>query len=119
MLTYGQQTRHLRERLGPEPDLSDRGAGLYLPEDLIGYTISSLEVAQRGDLPAQLVDRIPESTFRIVRASGLVTNLTWLAALHFKNRTDEGRDATSMPVRQATGILVVRRLLPKWSRTSL
>ena len=117
MLTYGQQTRHLRERLGPEPDLSDRGAGLYLPEDLIGYTISSLEVAQRGDLPAQLVDRIPESTFRMVRASGLVTNLTRLAALHFESRTDEGRDA--MPVRQATGILVVRRLLPKWSRTSL
>lgn len=70
--------QHLRER--PEPDLStsNRGAGQYLPEDLIGYTISSLGVAQRGlgDPPAQLVDRIPESTFRMVR--GLVTNLTRL-----------------------------------------
>lgn len=106
---FSQQTRHLRER--PEPDANDRGAGLYLPEDLVGYTLASLEIAQRGlgDASALLIDRIPESTLRMIR--GLVANLTRLAALHFKTRLDEGRDA----IRQA----IVKRLLPEWSRTSL
>ncbi|THH04445.1 hypothetical protein EW145_g5517 [Phellinidium pouzarii] len=106
---FSQQSRHLRER--PEPDLSERGAGLYLPEDLVGYTLSAIEVAQRGigDVSTLLVDKIPESTSRMIR--GMVANLTRLAALHFKSRSDEGRDA----IRQA----IVKRLLPEWSRTSL
>lgn len=107
--SLSQQTRHLRER--PEPELNERGAGLYLPEDLVGYTISCIEVAQRGTgTPFTLIiDRIPEPTFKMIR--GMVANLTRLAALHFKNRPDEGRDA----IRQA----IVKRLLPEWSRTSL
>ncbi|KAH9982124.1 hypothetical protein BGW80DRAFT_1247094 [Lactifluus volemus] len=41
-----QQSRHLRDR--PEPEAGERGAGLYLPEDLVGYTVACLETAQRG-----------------------------------------------------------------------
>lgn len=41
-----QQTRHLRDR--PEPDPGERGSGIYLPEELIGYyTIASIEVVAR------------------------------------------------------------------------
>ena len=103
------QTRHLRER--PEPEPTERGAGLYLPEDLVTYTLNTIEVAQRGMGPeaAFLVDKLPESTYMLIR--GMVANLTWLAASHFKNRPDEGRDS----IRQA----IVKRLLPEWSRTSL
>lgn len=107
--SLSQQTRHLRDR--PEPELTERGAGLYIPEDVVGYTISSIEIAQRGTgTPfTTLIDRIPEPTFKMIR--GLVANLTRLASLHFKSRPDEGRDA----IRQA----IIKRLLPEWSRTSL
>ncbi len=44
--SLSQPTRHPRERLEPEP--SDRVAGLYLPEDLVGYTIGAVEIAHRG-----------------------------------------------------------------------
>ena len=107
--SFSQQTRHLRER--PEPELAERGAGLYLPEDLVDYSLATIEIAHRGtgDISKLLVDRLPDSTYMLVR--GMVANLTKLAALHFKNRPDEGRDA----IRQA----IVKRLLPEWSRTSL
>ncbi|EJD04513.1 uncharacterized protein FOMMEDRAFT_107268 [Fomitiporia mediterranea MF3/22] len=107
--SFSQQTRHLRER--PEPELSERGAGLYLPEDLVGYTISVTEIAQRGigNAGSLLVDRVSDQTYTAIR--GMVADLMRLAALHFKHRADEGRDA----IRQA----IVKRLLPEWSRTSL
>ena len=107
--SFSQQTRHLRDK--PEPESGERGAGLYLPEDLVGYTISSIEVANRGvgQVGNLLVDKLSESTLRMIR--GLVTDLTNLAALPFKTRPDEGRDA----IRQA----IIKRLLPEWSRTSL
>ncbi|TFK38761.1 hypothetical protein BDQ12DRAFT_99504 [Crucibulum laeve] len=107
--SFSQQTRHLRER--PEPDTTERGAGIYLPEELLGYTIAGIEVAQRGvGAPGSfLVDNMSESQMRMVR--GLLSCLTRLAALHFKGRPDEGREA----VRQT----IVKRLLPEWSRTSL
>lgn len=106
---FSQQTRHLRER--PEPEISERGAGLYLPEDLIGYTLGTIEVAQRGmgDGTSMMVDKVTDSTYLMIR--GMVSNLTKLAALHFKARPDGGRDA----IRQA----IVKRLLPEWSRTTL
>ncbi|KAJ3717872.1 hypothetical protein C8R42DRAFT_724075 [Lentinula raphanica] len=107
--SLSQQTRHLRER--HEPDLGERGAGIYLPEELIGYTIASIEIAQRGtDAPGGLmVDNLSESQMRMIR--GQLSVLTRLSALHFKTRPDEGRDA----VRQA----IIKRLLPEWSRSSL
>ncbi|TFK28429.1 hypothetical protein FA15DRAFT_584399 [Coprinopsis marcescibilis] len=108
--SFSQQTRHLRER--PEPDPGERGAGLYLPEELLGYTIAQIESAQRGlEAPngGLMVDNLSESHTRMVR--GIVSVLTRLVGLQFKGRPDEGRDA----VRQA----VVKRLLPEWSRTSL
>jgi len=115
--SISQQSRHLRDRM--EPESSERGAGLYLPEELVGYTISALETAQRGigvdpstsDVPdaTLMVDALSESQTRMIR--GLLACLTKLVAMHFKNRPDEGRDA----VRQA----IVKRLLPEWSRSSL
>ena len=38
--TFSQQTRHLRDR--PESEPGERGAGIYLPEELLGYTIAGL-----------------------------------------------------------------------------
>ncbi|RDB27292.1 E3 ubiquitin-protein ligase ubr1 [Hypsizygus marmoreus] len=107
--SFSQQTRHLRDR--PEPETGERGAGIYLPEELLGYTIASIETAQRGveSSGGLMVDNLSESQMRMVR--GLLSCLTRLAALHFKSRPDEGREA----VKQA----IIKRLLPEWSRTSL
>lgn len=107
--SFSQQTRHLRDR--PEPDIGDRGAGIYLPEELIGYTVAGIEIAQRGvAAPSGLmVDNVSDSQLRMIR--GLLSCLTKLTGLQFKGRADEGRDA----VRQA----IVKRLLPEWSRASL
>lgn len=108
--SFSQQTRHLRDR--PEPEAGERGAGIYLPEELIGYTISSIEIAQRGiEAPrgGLMVDNLSDSQMRMIR--GLLACMTRLAGLHFKGRPDEGREA----VRQA----IIKRLLPEWSRTSL
>lgn len=107
--SFSQQTGHLRDRL--EPELGERGAGIYLPEELLGYTVSAIETAQRGmDAPSGLmVDNLTEAQMRMVR--GLLSCLTRLVGQQFKGRPDEGREA----VRQA----VIKRLLPEWSRTSL
>ncbi|KAI0638910.1 hypothetical protein C8Q77DRAFT_1078285 [Trametes polyzona] len=102
------QSRHLRERTEPEP--GERGAGMYLPEELVGYTISALEVALRGQgSPGQTVaDLITDPQYRLVR--GLHICLTKLVFLGYRSRSGEGRE----PVRQA----IIKRLLPEWSRTS-
>ncbi|KAJ7160500.1 hypothetical protein C8R43DRAFT_1233736 [Mycena crocata] len=107
--SVSQQTRHLRDR--PEPEVGERGAGIYLPEELIGYTICAIETSQRGlQAPGGLVvDNLSESQMGMIR--GLLTCMAKLAGLHFKGRADEGRDA----VKQA----IIKRLLPEWSRTSL
>ncbi|KAG5634486.1 hypothetical protein H0H81_001778 [Sphagnurus paluster] len=107
--SFSQQSRHLRDR--PEPELGERGAGIYLPEEVLGYTIATIEISQRGtDSRGQLmVDNLSESQMRLVR--GVLMSLTSLVRIHFLGRPDEGRDA----VRQA----IIKRLLPEWSRTSL
>ncbi|TFY79159.1 hypothetical protein EWM64_g4852 [Hericium alpestre] len=104
-----QQSRHLRDR--PEPEPTERGAGLYLPEDLVGYTISCLEVAQRGSgaPDSTVADNLTDSQVRMIR--GLVTCLSKLAGVPFKGRPDEGREA----LRQA----IIKRLLPEWSLSTL
>ncbi|OSX68023.1 hypothetical protein POSPLADRAFT_1129207 [Postia placenta MAD-698-R-SB12] len=104
-----QQSRHLRER--PEPEPGERGAGMYLPEELVGYTIASLEVAQRGtgSPGCTVADGLTDSNFRMIR--GLVACLTKLVGLNLWTRQDEGRD----PIRHA----IIKRLLPEWSRGSL
>ncbi|EGN92926.1 hypothetical protein SERLA73DRAFT_163768 [Serpula lacrymans var. lacrymans S7.3] len=103
------QTRHLRER--PEPEPGERGAGIYLPEELVGYTISAIEVAVRGtEIPGGTVaDSITESQSRMIR--GLLTCLAKLGAAEFEGRSDGGREG----IKQA----IIKRLLPEWSRTSL
>jgi len=108
--SISQQTRHLRDRM--EPELTERGAGVYLPEELVGYTIATMEIQQRGsamDSTSMVPDTLSDSQTRTI--TGLLACLTRLVALQFKNRPDEGRDA----VRQA----IIKRLLPEWSRTSL
>lgn len=111
--SFSQQTRHLRDRM--EPEMGDRGAGLYLPEDLVGYTVGCLEVSLRGSgVPGDstgtlVVDQLSESTTQMIR--GLVNSLTRLAALSLRSRPDEGRGA----IKQA----IIKRLLPEWSRSSL
>jgi E3 ubiquitin-protein ligase UBR1 len=107
--SVSQQTRHLRDR--PEPEPGERGSGIYLPEELVGYTIAAIEIAQRGaDAQGGLLpDKLSESQTRMIR--GLCACLTKLAVLHFKGRPDEGREA----IRQA----IIKRLLPEWSRTTL
>jgi E3 ubiquitin-protein ligase UBR1 len=104
-----QQTRHLRDR--PEPEPGERGAGMYLPEELVGYTISCIEIAQRGvgSEGKLILDSVTESQAKTVRS--LLSCMTKLAALHFQSRPDKGREA----IRQA----IIKRLLPEWSRTSL
>ncbi|PSR82970.1 hypothetical protein PHLCEN_2v5940 [Hermanssonia centrifuga] len=103
-----QQTRHLRDR--KEPDPGERGAGMYLPEELVGYTVSCIEISNRGggQRGTTVADILTESQSRMVQ--GLVACLTKLASLNFKGRPDDGRDA----VRQA----IIKRLLPEWSRSS-
>ena len=106
---YSQQTRHLRER--PEPDASERGAGMYLPEELVGYTISVIEMSLRGAAAPNnglVVDSLTEGQMKMIRS--LLSTLARLAAVNFKKRQDEGREA----VKQA----IIKRLLPEWSRTS-
>ncbi|THH12848.1 hypothetical protein EW146_g7310 [Bondarzewia mesenterica] len=104
-----QQSRHLRDR--PEPEAGERGAGLYLPEDLVGYTVACMEIAQRGvGTPGGTVaDNLTESQMQVVR--GLITCLGKLAAVPFKGRPDEGREA----LRQA----IIKRVLPEWSLSTL
>ncbi|EIW86012.1 hypothetical protein CONPUDRAFT_94286 [Coniophora puteana RWD-64-598 SS2] len=104
-----QQTRHLRDR--PEPDTGERGAGIYLPEELIGYTLSSIEVGMRGvgDEEGVLADHLTESQTRMIR--GMLSCLNRLGALELNDRADGGRES----IKQA----IIKRLLPEWSRTSL
>lgn len=106
---YSSQTRHLRERQEPEP--GERGAGLYVPEELLGYTISAIEAGLRGigSSGGLVVDSVTESQNMVIRSQ--LHCLKRLAALHFVKRADEGRDA----IKQA----IVKRLLPEWSRTSI
>ncbi|GJJ13832.1 hypothetical protein Clacol_008089 [Clathrus columnatus] len=101
------QSRHLRERMEQEP--GERGVGMYLPEDLIAYTIASTEVSLRGvsTLPGKCIaDQLTE--FQVLFIRGLITCLTKLAALQFRDRADGGKET----VRQA----IVKRLLPEWRR---
>ncbi|EKM76991.1 hypothetical protein AGABI1DRAFT_77775 [Agaricus bisporus var. burnettii JB137-S8] len=110
--SFSQQTRHLRDR--PEPEVGDRGSGIYLPEELIGYTIAGIEVAQRGvnvENGGLVADNLTEAQMRMIR--GLLMGLTTLAAIQFKakGRPDETCDA----IRQA----IIKRLLPEWSRITL
>ena len=100
------QSRHLRDRT--EPEVSERGAGMYLPEELCSYTLACMEVAQRTastSSPGDLID-VSESSARLLR--GLVASLRKLASFHFKERPDGGLSA----IRQA----LIKRLLPEWRR---
>jgi E3 ubiquitin-protein ligase UBR1 len=99
------QSRHLRDRI--EPDTGDRGAGAYLPEDLVGYTIKCIEISQRGANVGQAsLINVSEQSLRTIR--GLLAVMAKMAILQFQTRPDQGQDA----IRQA----IIKRLLPEWKR---
>ena len=77
--TFSHQTRHLQDR--PEPDQGERGAGLYLLEELVGDTISVSEVPQRGSGGAGTIvaDNLPEAQMGMIQ--GLVAFLTKMVGL--------------------------------------
>ncbi|KZV80483.1 hypothetical protein EXIGLDRAFT_780904 [Exidia glandulosa HHB12029] len=98
------QSRHLRDRI--EPEVGERGAGMYIPEDLCAYTLACMEIAQRGSTTGTPITELSEASTRLLR--GLVASLTKLATFHFKDRADGGRPV----IRQA----IMKRLLPEWRR---
>ena len=104
-----QQTRHLRQRA--EPETGERGAGIYLPEEVIGYTLSSIEVATRGvrGSGGTIADGLSETQQRTIRS--LLGCLGVLVRMELEAKPDGGREA----VKQA----IIKRLLPEWSRTAL
>jgi len=106
--SFSERRRHLRD--GPEPGRGKRGAGLYLPEDLVGYTVSALEIAQRGSggVGTIVADNLPEAQIGMIR--GLIVFLTKMARLQFRGKLEKAREAA----RQA----IIKRLLPEWSGTS-
>lgn len=106
--SISSQTRHLRDR--PEPELTERGAGLYLPEELMGYTIAAMDISWRGTgANGTVADNLTDHQVRMIR--GILLILRKLAGLHFSGRPDDGRSAIQQ--------LIIKRLLPEWSRTSL
>lgn len=55
----------------PEPDSGERGPGLYILEELIGYTIASIEVATRRmgtSASVNVADGLTEMQGRMVRS---------------------------------------------------
>jgi E3 ubiquitin-protein ligase UBR1 len=107
--SVSEQSRHLHGR--PEPSMGSRGAGLYLPKHLVAYTISCMEISQRGIARSghTLADGISDSSMHLIRAS--LTSLRTLAGMQFPDRADGGRTA----IRQA----VMKRMMPQWTRDLL
>lgn len=103
--SISEQVGHFHERELVE---GQRGAGLYLPEALVGYTLAAIEVGQRG-LPsreATVAHTLNDFSLRLIR--GNLDCLRKLAALQFADRPDGGQAA----IRQA----ILKRLLPEWTR---
>lgn len=76
---------------------------IYMPQDLMGYTLSMIEVSQRGRAaPDSVVDNINESTMYLLR--GMLHALRLRAML-----TNQGEHAHEM-IRQG----LLKRLLPHW-----
>ncbi|KDQ17558.1 hypothetical protein BOTBODRAFT_185706 [Botryobasidium botryosum FD-172 SS1] len=100
------QSAHLRDRR--DPPSGERGAGMYLPEDLCAYTISSIEVAQRGigNAGSSIAHNMNDTTIRLIRST--LACLSGLAALQFRDRPDGGRTAIRLAL--------LKRVLPEWVR---
>ncbi|KAG8936929.1 hypothetical protein FRC02_010019 [Tulasnella sp. 418] len=105
-VSVSEQTQHLRER--PEPEPGERGSGMYLPEEMISYTIACMEIAQRGigDEGTLIIDNINESALRAIR--GLVACMELRTWLEFPDMPDNSRLVVSR--------LILKRLLPEWTR---
>jgi E3 ubiquitin-protein ligase UBR1 len=83
---------------------------MYLPEDLVEYTISAIDVVVRGtDASGGIVTSLSDKQSRMVR--GLFASLTRLAALELAGRPDGGRESAKQAI--------IKRPLPEWGRTSL
>lgn len=104
--SISSQSGHLRDR--PDPPTGERGIGMYLPEDLCAYTISSLEVALRGsgNEGTSIAHNLNDTSIRLVRSS--LACLSGLAALQFRDRSDGGLAAIRLAI--------LKRVLPEWVR---
>ncbi|EJT98871.1 hypothetical protein DACRYDRAFT_69944 [Dacryopinax primogenitus] len=103
---YGNLTKHLRRRLlSPHPG-DDIGA--YLPDELVVYTLSMMEIAVRGEGEANktIADCLTERQSRVIR--GLVYMLRTLS-----NRPNP---AALDGARQLFTRAICMRILPDWAR---
>lgn len=96
--SVSSQSRHLRDRI--EPEVGERGAGMYLPEDLCAYTLASMEIAQRSSATPASITEMSDASMRLLR--GLVASLTKLASFHFRDRADGGRAAIRQAIMKST-----------------
>lgn len=102
-----QQSVHLRPKSLPETVVQDRPAqGMYLPDELVAYTLAGIEVTQRGQQPpgASVADSLNGSTSQLLKC--LLGSL---------------RHATAFNLGGAQGLTSARyglfaRLLPDWYR---
>lgn len=102
-----QQSVHLRPKSLPETVVQDRPAqGIYLPDELVAYTLAGLEVTQRGQASpgTSVADSLNGSTSQLLKC--LLGSL---------------RHATAFNLGGAQGLTSARyglfaRLLPDWYR---
>jgi E3 ubiquitin-protein ligase UBR1 len=103
-----QQSAHLRSRSPPEALMQERPAtGMYLPDDLVAYTIAGLEVTLRGQ-PVEdgktIADAVNPATTQLIKCLlGAMRSATYCAL--------EGEKGL---VRARYGLFA--RLLPEWYR---
>jgi E3 ubiquitin-protein ligase UBR1 len=115
--------RHLFASLSDQSELMRQShKSMYMPEDLVGYTISMLEIAQRGmgrsATQRTVVDQIPETSRKVVKK--LIEELQLELDGHFGgqiNPTGTGNRETK-PGRTTLRVCLFARFLPDWYRAS-
>ncbi|KZO99806.1 hypothetical protein CALVIDRAFT_595883 [Calocera viscosa TUFC12733] len=103
---YSNLTKHLRRR--PLPTNADEDIGAYLPDELVVYTLSMMEVAMRGEGEPNktIADCLTERQSRVIR--GMIYTLRTLS-----NRPNPAAfDGT----RQLYTRAICMRILPDWAR---
>ncbi|PWN48310.1 hypothetical protein IE53DRAFT_202971 [Violaceomyces palustris] len=107
------QAKGLRERYQQRTILAPQTRKMYMPEELLSYTLAILEIAQRGMTPAlasgnanslsrTVADGIPDTSIDLLRS--LIHCLRSLTLVHI--------ESTDCPGIARQGLL--KRLLPHW-----
>lgn len=93
---------------------------LYIPEEVVAYTLSTLEVAQRGQSPphatAGVSDAVGEATIDLLRS--FIYSLRAMAALDHANNSKNGTANKAVNPSDGSKALrqgMLKRLLPHWS----